>query len=265
MKGLLNCSWSFQTLEKDAQLSVHINVCNGNTRADYWNIASKDGVGFKYWNLHAEFKSVILEFNMSLHDKWTSYTYMYEMELLEVLSPPSNISASVKDKYLMVTWSLPGSRTTTNPQCFEYQLDLGDQEEPKNVTAKLFYKDLNDPTRTYSVRIRARKNKECFLSHVWSDWSHTVWLDQSRFKLNTLVIISISLGVPMILLAVLLLVRHQRVSELLFPPIPCPPPKYIYFLERNDPSSFVHLAQPAKVEEEITEVEDTKENAEKTF
>lgn len=45
----------------------------------------------------------------------------------EVLSPPRNISASVKDGDLLVTWDLPRSRADYNPSCFEYQLDFGEQ------------------------------------------------------------------------------------------------------------------------------------------
>lgn len=45
----------------------------------------------------------------------------------EVLSPPDNISVSVKDGELSVTWALPSSKDTENPECFEYQLDLGDK------------------------------------------------------------------------------------------------------------------------------------------
>lgn len=45
----------------------------------------------------------------------------------EVLSPPHNISASVKEGNLLVSWSLPYSKVSSNTWCFEYQLDLGDQ------------------------------------------------------------------------------------------------------------------------------------------
>lgn len=45
----------------------------------------------------------------------------------EVLSPPQNISASVKNEGLVVTWGLPHSHIDPNPHCFEYQLDMGDK------------------------------------------------------------------------------------------------------------------------------------------
>ncbi|XP_070775088.1 interleukin-13 receptor subunit alpha-1-like isoform X2 [Enoplosus armatus] len=184
----------------------------------------------------------------------------------EVLSPPQNVSASIKDGGLLVTWGLPRSREYSNPSCFEYQLDMGDQERPKNLTGQLSFLEQNaDPCRTYRVRMRTKKMGYCLGSPQWSDWSHTVTVEPSVYRLNTLVIVSISLGIPMILLAVLLLVRHQRVSEVLFPPIPRPPPKYKCFLEKNDTSNLFHLASSAEPEAEITEVEDTEENPGKTF
>ncbi|KAK2822015.1 hypothetical protein Q5P01_022080 [Channa striata] len=263
-RNLLNCSWSLQDLQKDEQLSVHISVCDNNTTTDVsWNGSSMERVGSKYLNLHGNVLSfVVFQFNMSLHDQWTSFTFMYDMDFIDIPSPPSNISATVKDEYLTVTWNLPGTQSPkpVGSNCFEYQVYLGYEQGPINISEKLFYSELYDPNHTYEVKIRVQKKNSCGRYPAWSEWSHSVSLEKSVYKLNKLVIISISLGIPMILLAVLLLVRYQRVSELLFPPIPCPPPKYIYFLEKNDPSSFFHLAQPVKVEEEITEVEDTKEN-----
>lgn len=58
-----------------------------------------------------------------------SSTYFVNVFATEVLSPPSNISASVKDGRLLVAWGLPGSRTTNNKDCFKYELDLGDKVE----------------------------------------------------------------------------------------------------------------------------------------
>ncbi|XP_026230242.1 granulocyte-macrophage colony-stimulating factor receptor subunit alpha-like isoform X2 [Anabas testudineus] len=258
----LNCSWSFQTLQKDTQLSVYISICSEDTVTQSWNNSNEERVGSHLWTLNEPMDlHFVLQFNMSLHNNWTSYTYVCEQDMIEVLSPPSNISVSVKDEVLQVTWGLPGNRLKWTEQCFEYELDLGDQERNKSLTNRLSYEEPYDCTRTYRVRIRARTVKNCNGSPQWSDWSDTITVEQQPYKLNMLVIISISLGIPMILLAVLLLVRYQRVSKILFPPIPRPPLKYIYFLEKNDTPSSFYPAQAAKTEEEITEVEDTEENS----
>nr|XP_019962339.1 PREDICTED: interleukin-5 receptor subunit alpha-like [Paralichthys olivaceus] len=256
----LNCSWSFLT-EEDMQLSVCISVCDDDTMVQSLSQSTEEHVGSKSLVLqqHKDL-FVILQFNMSQHDKWTVYTYMYELDDLEVLSPPSNISAAVKDGSLLVTWRRPKNDP---PPCFEYQLDLDNQEPPKHLRSQLSYTELSaDPTFTYRVRMRTRKTDKCIGSAQWSEWSPTVTVESSSQpdKLNMLLIISISLGIPMILLALLLLVHHQRLSKLLFPPIPCPPPKYIYFLEENETFIFFHPMLQSKAEEVITKVEDKEEN-----
>ncbi|XP_034469677.1 uncharacterized protein LOC117778300 [Hippoglossus hippoglossus] len=259
--NLLNCSWSFLTLEKDMQLSVSISVCHDNTTVQSRSQSPVERVGSRSLVLQQHEKiKVVLQFNMSQHDKWRVYTYTYDTDTLEVLSPPS-ISAAFKDGELLVKWA------QSSPMCFEYQLDLGNQEPPKQLTSQQSYTELStDPTFTYRVRMRTRKLAICILTQ-WSEWSPTVTVEPSGEpdKLNTLSIISISFGIPMILLALLLLVRHQRVSKLLFPPIPQPPPKYIYFLEENDTFNFFHPVLPSKAEEEITKVEEEEENPLKTF
>lgn len=257
----LNCSWSFHTLQKDTQLFVHISICDDERTVCSLNASPGERVGSSSLHLHKHGSHVILRFNLTLHHEWTVYTCAYDMDMIEVLSPPQNISASVKDGDLLVTWDLPHSRANSNPSCFEYQLDMGDQERPRNVTERLSYTEPNaNPTCTYSVRMRARKKSDCQEATQWSDWSHAIRVEQSIYKLNTVVIILISLGIPMILLAVLLLVRYQRVSEVLFPPIPRPPPKYKCFLEKNDAFSVFHPAPSA--EPEITEVREGEEHTE---
>ncbi|XP_078120765.1 uncharacterized protein LOC144526904 isoform X2 [Sander vitreus] len=259
--NILNCSWSFPTLQKDTQIFVNISVCDDHGAGHSLNLSSEERVGSMSSILHTHTELyVILYFNITLHDKWTVYASPFDINMLEVLSPPQNISVSVKDEGLVVTWGLPHSRVDPYPHCFEYQLDMGDQERSKTLTNQLSYTEPNpDPTSTYNVRMRTRKTNICQESAQWSDWSHSVTVKQSFYKLNALVIISISLGIPTILLAVLLLVRHQRVSKVLFPPIPCPPPKYKYFLEQNDTFNLFHPAQSAEPVEEITEVEDTEQ------
>ncbi|GLD74122.1 uncharacterized protein AKAME5_002545000 [Lates japonicus] len=260
--NLLNCSWSFHNLPEDTQLSVCISICDDVIGVD--SLSSVERVGSTSLTLQQhEALLVKLKFNMSRHDEWKVYTYTYEKPRLEVLSPPVNVSATVQDGRLLVTWN-PSSQASS--YCSEYQLDLGDKDIHEPLTHQTsFTKMTADPTHTYRVRMRTRIHKMCFGSDQWSEWTPTITVEQSVYKLNTLLIVSISLGIPMILLAVMLLVRHQRVSELLFPPITRPPPKYIYFLEKSDPLSFFHPALPPKAEEEITEVQDAEYNPGKTL
>ncbi|XP_056276676.1 granulocyte-macrophage colony-stimulating factor receptor subunit alpha-like isoform X2 [Pseudoliparis swirei] len=172
----LDCSWSLDTLQKDAQLFVHLSICDDDRAVHYPNTSSEERVGSMSLTLreHEELY-VILHFNITLHDAWTLYTSTYDMEMLEVLPPPQNIYISVRDGGLLVTWALPQSRVRVNPSCFEYQLDMGDQEKPKDLTDRLSYTEPNvDPHCTYSVRMRTRKRGVCQESSQWSDWSPVV-------------------------------------------------------------------------------------------
>ncbi|KAI9534257.1 hypothetical protein NQZ68_014665 [Dissostichus eleginoides] len=263
--NILNCSWSFNTLQQDTQLFVNISICNGSKSVQSPDLSSEEKVGSRSLALHDHKMSLlILHFNFTLKGKWTVYASKYDLNMLEVLSPPQNISASIKDGGLLVTWGLPHSRAHISSSCFEYQLDMGDQETPKELSDQLSYREPNvDPSSTYRVTMRTRKGSQCVEFSQWSEWSHAVTVEQ--FKLNNLVIVSISLGIPMILLAVLLLLRHQRLSKILFPPIPRPPQKYKHFLERNDSFNLFHPTQSAEPAEEITEVEDMEQKPGKTL
>ncbi|XP_071399117.1 interleukin-13 receptor subunit alpha-1-like [Centroberyx affinis] len=270
----LNCSWSFHASPKERQSSVFVIICEGEEKHSFEEVrVSEEGVQSKsvvlcqhcidYRKLY-----VILHVNVSQPNMWTTYTTKYSSDNIEVLPPPHNISAVVRDGGLLVTWGQPYSRSPRPAKCFTYQLDISGQERLKDVTGQRNYTEPNaDPTRTYRVRMRTRTSSLCIESPHWSDWSHTVTVapTESPLKLNCLVIVTISLGIPMILLAVLLLFRLQRVSKLLFPPIPRPSPKYKYFLEKTDTFLFSPPVQLPKYIEEITEVEEAEQSPEKTF
>ncbi|KAM8850539.1 interleukin-13 receptor subunit alpha-1-like isoform 2-T3 [Spinachia spinachia] len=264
--NLLNCSWSFHTLQKEAQLFVHISICDDDREVQYANLSSEERVGSLSLTLHKnEMLYVILHFNITLHGNWTVYTSEYNMDLLEVQPPPQNITASFSDGGLLVTWGLPQSREESNDLCFQYQLDIADQGSSKEVIGKLSYTEPNaDPTRPYSVRVRARKTIQCQERSHWSIWSDAIRVEPfTVYQLNILVVFSISLGIPMILLAGLLLLRHQRVCSILFPPIPHPAQKYKGILEKGETFNLCHpTPEPA---EEITKVLDTEQKPEKTL
>ncbi|XP_013864375.1 granulocyte-macrophage colony-stimulating factor receptor subunit alpha [Austrofundulus limnaeus] len=264
---IMNCSWLFHTLEKDTQLSVYISECKDDELVYFKNHTSVENEGSRSWRFDEDEKNhIVVVFNMSRHDKWKVYATKYEMDELRLLPPPSNINASIKDGNLFVAWNLPKTKTTQNPACFDYQLDVGGMETLTDLSAVLhFTKPKTVPTHTYRVRMRTKVRRVCSGCGHWSEWSPTVIVEQSPYTVDPLVILAVSLGIPMMLLAVLLLVRHQRLIKILFPPIPRPPLEYKHFLERNDPLSFFHPAPPARHEEEITEVEDAELNPEKTF
>ncbi|XP_005943230.1 interleukin-5 receptor subunit alpha isoform X1 [Haplochromis burtoni] len=260
----LNCSWSFNTLEKDTRLSVFISVCNEETVIKSLSHTFAERVGSMSLTVSGEISGVVLHFNMSLHN-WISYTYVYDMDTLEHLPPPANISASFNNDNLIVKWDLPRTRNAVNPKCFENEVEIRDQEKttswlPKQHTNQTVASV--DPSHSYSVRMRTRISSHCSGSDHWSEWSPTVTplMERSDSVLKPVVIVFICLGVPMGLLALLLFVRYQRVTKVLFPPIPRPPAKYKYFLEKSDAFNFFYSTPSAKPEEVITEVEDTGKN-----
>ncbi|KAM9323523.1 interleukin-5 receptor subunit alpha-like [Pholidichthys leucotaenia] len=260
----LNCSWSLNPSENYTQFSVDFSFCDEELETNH--SVSKtfvERVGSKSVILPENVSSIVIHLNMFLNGSWTSEAHRYEKILIELLSSPPNFSASIQNGSLMVSWAQPYHAEISNKDCFAYQLDLGDQGQPKNLDGKLSYVEHNvEPTYTYSMRIRTRVKTNCWGCQHWSEWSPTIVVEQSVDKLNLLVIVSIALGIPMILLALVLLVRYQRLSEVLFPPIPQPPSKYKYFLEKTD--TFFHPVQPAKPEEEITEVEDAEQSPKKS-
>ncbi|CAL8278323.1 unnamed protein product [Lota lota] len=182
------------------------------------------------------------------------YCHKFSFELLELLSPPPNITAVVRKGLLLVSWGLPYSRFSKTAGCFHYQLEVNQQvneiKSRNNVEMPV------DPAAGHAVRMRTRKNPSCLGPQEWSAWSNTIALPpESRYNPNYVVIGSILLGTPMIILALLLLLRRPRVSKLLFPQIPQPPKKYKHFLKRPTSCSFLPVVQTAC--EDITVVEYT--------
>lgn len=253
----LNCSWSFQ---RTSQLAVYISICN-NDDVESLHHASTEKVGSFVWNVtDIKLSKVVLQFNLT--HEWTVYHFVYGMEDLDVLSPPRNIQASVEDGHLRVTWDLPHTRLPYHPDCFEYQLDMGNSV--LNLRNQISYRvKILNLDHTYSLRMRTRNRFSKW--QRWSDWGQPrkrQEQDPSKteeprvHKISPLVIILLSLGIPMVLLAVLLFMRHHRVMEQLFPPIPRPPRKYKHYLEKSDAFIFFPPSAPSKNEEEIMEVED---------
>ncbi|XP_038819628.1 uncharacterized protein LOC120020197 isoform X1 [Salvelinus namaycush] len=264
----LNCSWKFHDLSNDSQssASASVSVCRNNERISSVDCVSEvmGGQGAQGWpggvvrdvsavcqgSVGDGVTSLSLTFKVSRPDVCCIYTNKMDTIDIEVLRPPPNITAWVREEGLLVQWGLPSS---TTPRCFRYQLQINDLV--RSFTEGLTYNETNlDHTQRYDVKMRVRKNSDCRGSEHWSSWSNiiTVAPSESHNHLNT-VVVGITLGIPMILLALLLLIRLQR--ERLFPPIPGPPLKIKHLLERDDLLQVL----PSKCVEEITVVEEAEE------
>ncbi|XP_031666227.1 uncharacterized protein LOC109879992 isoform X2 [Oncorhynchus kisutch] len=276
--NLLNCSWNFHGLPNDSQSYASVFVCKKNERISSVDCVTEatGGQGAQGGTGKADrvvrnvsagcqgsvdnsATSVILTFNVSCSDVWGIYTHIYQTKDIDVLRPPPNINlAWVREGVLLVQWGLPSSRSRNKSSCFHYQLQINDQV--RNFTGLLTYNETNaDPTHSHDVKMRVRKSKTCRGSQHWSSWSDTTKVAPFKFpnQLNSLVVVGIALGIPMILLSLLLLIRLQR--ERLFPHIPGPPLKIKHLLERDDQFQFVPQALQPKFVEEITVVEEAKE------
>ncbi|KAI4795574.1 hypothetical protein KUCAC02_029798 [Chaenocephalus aceratus] len=132
-------------MSRDTQLFVNISICAGNKSVQSPDLSSEEKVGSRSLALHGHKMShLILHFNFTLRDDWTVYVSKYDLNMLGVKRGPvstPNISASIKDGGLLVTWGAAHSRADTDPYCFEYQLDMGDQETPKQFSDQLSYRE----------------------------------------------------------------------------------------------------------------------------
>ncbi|XP_029687438.1 cytokine receptor common subunit gamma-like isoform X2 [Takifugu rubripes] len=254
--NILNCSWSL-----DHSAVAHISVCNNKTLLWSLNPSKEERAGSASLILqNVDVLYVVLQFNLTLQGSRAVYTKVYDKHMLEVPPPPENISTSVTgENLLLVSWSLPESQILFDPNCYEYQLDIGDGEPAREASGELSYTLPNVvPSHTHRARIRTRLSITCHERPHWSEWSK--WSNDAAgaveppgFRLNLLVIVLILLGLPMILLAVLLMARSQRLYKTVFPRIPRPPPDYMKALDKNDRLNEPHPCTPAE-EEVITVV-----------
>ncbi|XP_021469521.1 uncharacterized protein LOC110530632 [Oncorhynchus mykiss] len=275
----LNCSWNFHGLPNDSQSYASVFVCKNTERISSVDCVTEaiGGQGAQGGTGKADrvvgnvstgcqgsvdnsATSVILTFNVSCSDVWGIYTHKYQTKDIDVLGPPPDINpAWVREGVLLVQWGLPSIRSAASTtSCFHYQLQINGQV--RDFKDLLTYNETNlDPTHSHDVKMRVRRSKTCRGSQHWSSWSNTTKVAPFEFpnQLNSLVVVGIALGIPMILLSLLLLIRLQR--ERLFPHIPGPPLKIKHLLERDDQFQFVPQALQSKFVEEITVVEEAKE------
>ncbi|KAK7945088.1 hypothetical protein WMY93_000816 [Mugilogobius chulae] len=219
MRALILMIYTF--LGNGSQININMSIYSHET-VQTWE--SKASVGSISGYINKSITYVILDFHIVLHDQWAVFCYKYENETIEILPPLQTFKDYLKT---IVCW-------------LQFELRTRDEEDVKHVESELSYTEPNvDLTASYTVRIRTRINEDCLGSYQWSDWSPSVSIHPNTTQtdiynpLNAEMILAISLGTPMILLALLLLVC-QRLSKRLFPPIASPPPRYLHFLQNND-------------------------------
>lgn len=65
-------------------ISVYLSsICNHSKAAHYWNHSHEEKAGSWSWSLNEPLPShVVIQFNMSLHNNWKTYTYVYDTDML---------------------------------------------------------------------------------------------------------------------------------------------------------------------------------------
>ncbi|KAL4608809.1 interleukin-5 receptor subunit alpha-like isoform X1 [Arapaima gigas] len=243
----LNCTWVTLDLPVGAQHSVTVIQQRKNTSCDCFTNLNGTVTG-----CHGKIDSygdTAVQINVSFPNFWYIHKEEFDLKDIEKLNPPHNVTALVKSDNLVITWDPP---TVLRHKCFQYQIEINN--ELTDVLEHTTYMKPNLALdKKYLIRVRVTKTSFCRENNIWSDWSETVEVSvaQKPFELNGLKIAAISLGIPMFLLAVLLVCRQSRIMAILFPTIPSPSIKVKQLL---DTEVMVQVMQ-SKYTEEINEVD----------
>ncbi|XP_018584707.2 interleukin-5 receptor subunit alpha-like isoform X1 [Scleropages formosus] len=245
----LNCTWVTLDLPAGAQHSVTVTKDDTVTTYDCFTNSQGNIFGC-HANIDEDVEDVTVHINVSLPNFCYIHSEVFEKADIDKLNPPHNVTASVVSDSLIIKWDV---QSMLSPFCFYYQININN--ELFNSTEDKEYTVPNINLRQkYLIKVRVTKTPTCRVNNIWSDWSEPVEVMAAKelAVLNGLKIAVISLGIPMFLLAVVLLCRWPRIVDKLFPPIPRPSVKMKQLLEIQE--SF-QVVQP-KYTEEVTEIED---------
>ncbi|XP_053472389.1 interleukin-5 receptor subunit alpha-like isoform X2 [Ictalurus furcatus] len=251
--NLLSCSWSTDSLAEDAQYSASFQFCS-TTEDHPLNCIS--GSLQKFVECQGQIKmidemdetDVAVKVNISINGYWYSICHVYDLAQIEKLDAPQNITTVIKSTNLEIQWLPPRSCCFQKQECFIYELKINNEKVEDALKGMLAYNKTNfEPTRSYTIQIRVKQSKACASAQHWSDWSEAVVVSQSRniYHLNASVIASIAFVLPMILLAIFLVCKFQRLFEKLFPSIPNPSKNVQMLLEKNE---FNQVIPPKQIE-----------------
>ncbi|KAJ8253149.1 hypothetical protein GJAV_G00209670 [Gymnothorax javanicus] len=241
----LGCTWDTVNSPADAEYSV--TIFQESKTSTICDCDRKDGrvIGC-HGGIDSE-KMVTLHINVSCENFWYIHVQLYNPKFIVKLSPPQNILASVESGGLQIKWDPP---VNIPDECFHYQLRINEEDEPFTFDGERSFNLPNiDETRQYFIEMRVTKTKSCRKNNIWSDWSNVTVVPPHKQMLSPGVIISIALGIPMFLLAVILVCRcHSKIDKLF--PVPSPSMKVKQLLEKDN---FIQVL-PEKHIEDNTEV-----------
>ncbi|XP_060754700.1 interleukin-5 receptor subunit alpha-like isoform X2 [Neoarius graeffei] len=252
----LNCSWSTDSLPEDTQYSASFfqydpsndSALNCDSERSKKLVECQGQI-----NLDVFDTDITVKANISINGDWYIICQSYDPVDIEKLNPPENITTFINSTNLEIRWMLPITYFSPKPSCFIYHLKINDEDIKLEGDLEYIKKNI-DPTKSYIIQIRTKQDHTCAKTEFWSDWSKPVVINPSKSnsQLDIIVIVSITFVLPMILLAILLICRFQRLTEKLFPSIPNPSKNVQMLLEKND----FDQAIPPKQREECAEILD---------
>ncbi|KAA0722823.1 5-hydroxytryptamine receptor 3A [Triplophysa tibetana] len=252
MQNHLRCSWSTTNLPENAEYSAEIRIQNSHQILSCFQIVEKQAVECHGHVMHEEHE-IMLKVNISLPT--LSYRIGKNFDTVDIvkLNPPENITISNDLTKIEIKWThSEGNGFSQNPLCYKYELKINDEVRTLNMftyegilstNAKLcngvfslkvvtlsdghssYIKQDIDVTRTYAIQVRVKQSMACSNNPIhWSDWSSVLEVGpfENKYSVNPWVISVIAFVLPMLLLAILLLCKCQRLPKKLFPPIPGP-------------------------------------------
>ncbi|KAG7271049.1 hypothetical protein CRUP_005898 [Coryphaenoides rupestris] len=177
---LLRCTIPSRNLNRGSQLSAVVNISDKEGKTTALPECSLETVGpseeppggtvcVVECRVDFIFSSLMVHLKVSELDTRTLYCQNLSFEMLEVLSPPPNISVKEMEGFLQVRWGIPYS-SSTEANCFHYELEVNQQVsviEGRNSEQV----PLPGPCL---VRMRTRVSPNCLGSTEWSTWSHAI-------------------------------------------------------------------------------------------
>uniref|UniRef100_A0A674JW78 Interleukin 5 receptor subunit alpha n=1 Tax=Terrapene triunguis TaxID=2587831 RepID=A0A674JW78_9SAUR len=141
----------------------------------------KRNIGCRFSNTYiktSEIDEVVVHINGS--SKYTAikpFEQLFNPNAIEKVNPPRNVTVSLKQNNLLVTWEMPTSSFIKD--CFEYELNIYNWKTGYNkVTLNSFSLRIDDTCR-YSIQIRANHQSWCS-EGFWSEWTDSLYIGKNQ-------------------------------------------------------------------------------------
>uniref|UniRef100_A0A674K2R7 Interleukin 5 receptor subunit alpha n=1 Tax=Terrapene triunguis TaxID=2587831 RepID=A0A674K2R7_9SAUR len=185
----------------------------------------KRNIGCRFSNTYiktSEIDEVVVHINGS--SKYTAikpFEQLFNPNAIEKVNPPRNVTVSLKQNNLLVTWEMPTSSFIKD--CFEYELNIYNWKTGYNKVTKSmteFFSLRIDDTCRYSIQIRANHQSWCS-EGFWSEWTDSLYIGKNQNVFAYTVLIALIKTTDFFINLLYCFHRYHLWSRL-FPPIPTP-------------------------------------------